>query len=1172
MKTPSLPSRYTARSLLGAGGSGRVYRVHDSIRNLDLALKLVSPTEATWLRGEFDTLRQIRHENLIQVSDLDTLESGEAYYTMELIRGDDWGKQMTAPQLPEEVRRILTGLLRGLAHLHCHGEIHGDLKPGNILLGQGEAVKVADVGMRGASSDRTPQSGTPGYAAPEVWEGRQPDVRSDLYSVGVMAYEALTGSHPFSGHSVREVVSGQLEGWVPSPSAHGVKVPPDIERAVMRAVERNPALRQGSADEFMDGLGVNDRVGEILGGKFVGRIPELSKIQEHLGRATVGSPTLAQVIGPPGIGKSAFLLEAADRARDSAFSVIDLTHAPGRELVALSMSLAEHGPTGDQATSGTVAVASLGATAETLWARAERAPLLLIAESDNSSPAGGRNVLVDLARYLWAVSVERGREARVLILRVCSDPSGPVEPFESRLKLEPMSPEETRLMIVGTFGAVRAEPGTFARIHTITGGNPALVWNVLADLRERGELTRLNGEWTLREEQRLDSARLESLTDFLVVAWGRIGQDLREALLCCALLPNGLSDLAIAALGIENGLRTRLVALETRGWIRHREGHWWIASESVRQIALDRSGAELTGRFAADLMLRLEPILEPEELGDLALAAERTEKSLRLGMGAARLAMSRADFRVAARRLKAALAVALELGMTPLAREASIMIGDALHSLGDDKNARQFLSDQSVWSSLALEDSLVGSREFLLGRIARTLGEIDRAQAHLCRAIESAHGRGDRSLWLRSHAELAEIDWEIGTAPVRAEAIKRISSVLAETREDTSLTEERAALTYGLGAALIYAGDRERAREILLREFGGGCSSYWKMRIANAIGSAIQFLGNPEEALGWLDKAMRHAETAGVDNFRPRILANRGAALYQLGRFREAAEHDTQSANWAHRLGNLYDYAVGRAGTAANYLFLARYEEAIDEASAAGQVLERLGDLLMVGKALEVKGLALYFIGDLTAAEASAQLASIALRNQEYVEMAPRVDWLKAKIQLALGDTETAVGLLEKAIEGLRFRGDLEDLWGVQIELHFAHSRMGDAENSIRLIRDITRRAAERKMLVVETSGAVAISEILADLGTSHKDQWDFLVGALGRAEGAGVLEVAWRLNYRLGQFALSAGDVKESRARYAQATRILREIADRLTRQHRDSFMALKHIRSAIRSMSLST
>ena len=1170
MKAPDLPTRYTIRSTLGVGGSGRVCRVHDSIRDLDLALKLVSQTEVTWLQREFDTLRQIRHENLIQVFDFGTLESGEAYYTMELIDGHDWGTKMNAPQSPEEVRRVLTGLLRGLAHLHSHAEIHGDLKPGNVLLGKGGIVKVADVGMRSASSDRAPQSGTPGYAAPEVWEEKDADVRSDLYSAGVMAYEALTGKHPFSGHTVREVVSGQLEGWVPSPSAHGVTVPTDMERAIMRAVERNPALRQGSADEFMDGFTVKDRVGEILGGRFVGRIAELRSIQEHLDRGTPSSSTLVQVIGPPGIGKSAFLFEAADRARNSGFVVVDLADAQGRELKALSMTLTEPGPAGGRTTSGGAAAVRLGPMAERLLEKAEKTPLLLLAESDSPLLGGDRGVMVDLARYLWAVSVERGRVARVLILRVTSDAARPAEAFESRIQLEPMSPEETRLMIVGTFGAVRAESGTFARVHAITGGNPALVWNVLADLRERGELTRLNGEWTLREEQRLDSVRLESLTGFLAGAWGRTGQDLREALLCCALLPNGLSDAAIEAGGIGEDLRTRFVALETRGWIRHRDGRWSIASESVRRIALDGSGADLTGRFAANLMLRLEPSLEPEELGDLALAAEQTGRSVSLGLAAARLAIGRADVQVAARRLRRVLAIALQLGLSQQAREVSIMLSEALHSLGDGINARQFLLNQCVWSLPALKDPFAGVREFLLGRIARALGEIEDARTHLGKAIDFS--RGDRSLWMRSHAELAEIDWEIGTAPVRAEAIKRISSVLDETRGEASLTEERAALTYGLGAALIYAGNRERSREILLAEFEGDCSSYWKMRIANAIGSATQFLGDPEGALEWLDKAMRHAETAGVDNFRPRILANRGAALYQLGRFREAAEHDTQSANWAHRLGNQYDYAVGRAGAAANYLFLARYEEAIGEASAAGQVLERLGDLLMVGKVLEVKGLALYFVGDLAAAEASAHLASAALKNHEYVEMAPRVDWLKAKIQLAHGNIQTAIELLEKAIEGLRYRGDLEDLWGVQIELHLAHSRLGDSENSMRLIHDITRRAAERKMLVVETSGAVAISEILADLRVSHEDERDFLVGALGRAEGAGVLDVAWRLSYRLGQFALSAGDVKESRARYAQAARILREIADRLTREHRDSFMALEHIRSAIRSMSLST
>src|SRR5690242_4126432 len=151
MKTPSIPKRYEVRSLLGEGGSGRVYRVQDSIRDRELALKLVTPAESVFLRREFDTLRQIRHENLIQVFDWGALPSGEAYYTMELMEGGDWSGRMGKPQAADDVRHILTGLLRGLAHLHCHGEIHGDLKPGNILLGAGGVVKITDVGMGGGA-------------------------------------------------------------------------------------------------------------------------------------------------------------------------------------------------------------------------------------------------------------------------------------------------------------------------------------------------------------------------------------------------------------------------------------------------------------------------------------------------------------------------------------------------------------------------------------------------------------------------------------------------------------------------------------------------------------------------------------------------------------------------------------------------------------------------------------------------------------------------------------------------------------------------------------------------------------------------------------------------------------------------------------------------------------
>jgi hypothetical protein len=223
----------------------------------------------------------------------------------------------------------------------------------------------------------------------------------------------------------------------------------------------------------------------------------------------------------------------------------------------------------------------------------------------------------------------------------------------------------------------------------------------------------------------------------------------------------------------------------------------------------------------------------------------------------------------------------------------------------------------------------------------------------------------------------------------------------------------------------------------------------------------------------------------------------------------------------------------------------------------------------MVGKALEVKGLGFYYVGDLSAAEAIAHRASVTLRNDEYVEMAPRVDWLKAKIQLANGNIGVALEHLGRTVEGLKTSGDLEDLWGVQIELYLASSKEADAENYVRpCATSFVRRL--RKILVVEISGAIAISEILAEHNIPDRDDHTLLVEALGRAEGASILEAAWRLSYRLGQFALRGGDVKESRARYAQAIRILREIADRLTRQHRNSFMALAHVRSAIQSMSL--
>ncbi|HET9252290.1 MAG TPA: serine/threonine-protein kinase, partial [Candidatus Eisenbacteria bacterium] len=300
--------------------------MQDTLRGAELALKVAPRQFSHWLRREFDTLRQIQHENLVRVFDWGLTERGEVFYTMELVVGSDWGKLMGSSQSPERVKQILSSVLRGLAHLHSHGEIHRDLKPGNVLLGEDGSIKIADVGMSGTGQDSL--SGTPGYSAPELWSGVQPDFRSDIYSVGVMAYEALTGQHPFTGRTVREVVSGQLEGWVPSLAAHGVHLAPELERGVMRALERDPALRPQTADELLEVLGEPNRVGSILGGRFVARSTELGAINALLGSSDPSGPTLVWVDGESGIGKTALIEEITNRATslgNRVVQVVDLS-------------------------------------------------------------------------------------------------------------------------------------------------------------------------------------------------------------------------------------------------------------------------------------------------------------------------------------------------------------------------------------------------------------------------------------------------------------------------------------------------------------------------------------------------------------------------------------------------------------------------------------------------------------------------------------------------------------------------------------------------------------------------------------------------------------------------------------------------------------------------------
>jgi len=1148
----SVPSRYLVERPLGSGGQGSVYRVLDSIRRANLALKIVGSEEREWLRREFDVLRRIRHENLVQVFDWGTLESGDAYYTMELVDGGDWSKKMGVPQPVHEVRAMLAGILRGLAHLHCHGEIHGDLKPGNVLVGPQGLVKIADVGM--GTENGGSRSGTPGYTAPEVWEGKPADERSDIYSLGVLAYEALSARHPFSGLTVREVVTEQLRGAVTSPSSIVSDLPRDLDRAITKAMERDPRLRQASADEFIESIGATDRVGEILDGQFADRVTEVRRLEELIRRESPG-PTLALITGAPGVGKTYLISEIADRAARDGSLVIDLsTHSTSIEDICEAVN--KHTRRDWHAKGEGARTSSL---AESLWRIGLESGVLCLVDTQGSDSRDHMDVVFPVARYLWALSQERGRHANVFFLFTAEGNEHDLE-FGESFNLQPFGEVEVWEQVTGLLGRVGENKSVRTQLHKLTGGNPGLIRSAIAELVSEGALARLDGAWSFREGVRLESLDLGSTSGALRNAWTRLTDELRSALLQCAVAADGISLAEGDTKSSSATLGELLTVLQSKDWAHFRERRWHMASELARTVALSLAEPASVREAAKERLARLGGEATADQVAELAFHAGATKETLPTAIESAAGAIAKGANRVAASRLSRLIKDAQKINEVELLEKMSFMLAEALHSQGNDTEAV---------AALRLVMPPIGPasarRDLLLGLALRRLGDLDEARASFERALESL-GNGDRGTFLRAHAALAELDWELGGIHERAGAITRIREVLDATEQDGSLREERAALFYGLGAALIRAGDRQEAKAVLTRGMNECESDYWKMRLSNALGSAALYLGEFNDAISWANKALDFADRAGVDAFRPRILTNRGAVLYVFGRFRESAKEDQEAAIWAERLGNEFESAAGRAGAAVNLVLLAKYEESLHEAALALHASERAGDKRMIGKAREIGALAYFHIGDMASAEAEARQGLVALDKREYVDVLPRIDWLIARIMLRNGQELEAIDLLRSAEDGLIKTNDLEDLWGVRIDLNRALAMRGDdVASRAEAIMKIFNDANSKGIVVVEVMAAVALSEIR--LNTERHDPRLF-DRALARAEECGMLEASWRLSFHLGRIAAGIEDMHTATTRYMHATRVLREIAGGLTPTHRDIYLAQPDVTAALDSM----
>jgi Tol biopolymer transport system component len=267
--TTALADRYTIERELGAGGMATVYLAHDVRHDRPVALKVLRPELAAILGGE-RFLTEIRlTANLQHPHILGLHDSGEAdglvYYVMPYVEGESLRERLQREhQLPvEDAVRIATEVAGALDYAHRHGVIHRDIKPENILLHDGSAL-VADFGIalavsRSDGGTRLTETGmslgTPHYMSPEQAMGeREITAKSDVYALGCVVYEMLVGEPPFTGPTAQAIVARVMTDQPRSLTMQRHSIPPHVEAAVNRALEKLPADRFASAAQFAEAL------------------------------------------------------------------------------------------------------------------------------------------------------------------------------------------------------------------------------------------------------------------------------------------------------------------------------------------------------------------------------------------------------------------------------------------------------------------------------------------------------------------------------------------------------------------------------------------------------------------------------------------------------------------------------------------------------------------------------------------------------------------------------------------------------------------------------------------------------------------------------------------------------------------------------------------------------
>jgi tetratricopeptide (TPR) repeat protein len=573
----TIGDRYRIERLLGRGGMGEVLAVTEVATSKPFALKRLLPgadaRHAAALAREYHRLASLKHPNVVQVFDFGISE-GSPYYTMELLSGSD--VESLAPLEWSAVVPILRDVASALAVLHARSLVHRDVSARNVWRTSEGAIKLIDFGTMTSFGVSNQLAGTLPYLPPEALRSRLLDQRSDLYSLGALGYQLLTGHHAYPARSVADLEQHWAHG-LRSPSARVgalaradlAELPEALDQLIEALMASDPEARPAHAADVLDRLhailpsedshGERAVAGILTSAAFAGRASERALLLGLLQQTLSGRGAAALLLGPRGIGRSRMLRELAVEARIADAAVIALEEeqergalsAAARVLLATleALPVIAHEAAAAQASVlghlsddvrralnveagqleqfpelvGEARVRMQTALHAFFLEITAHRPLVLLVDDLQS---------IDEASVAFFATLARAADGtRLLIVATARSDGGhaapPVaKPFASNAQsvvLSGLSAEESHEMLRSIFGDAQQLPRTAAHLWERAEGNPGQLMELCEYLVHGDKIRFVDGLWVLPMQvgdlalpaslSAMDEARLERIAD-----------------------------------------------------------------------------------------------------------------------------------------------------------------------------------------------------------------------------------------------------------------------------------------------------------------------------------------------------------------------------------------------------------------------------------------------------------------------------------------------------------------------------------------------------------------------------------------------------------------------------------------------------------------------------------